>query len=268
MTAVQSTSPGREATERAGGPAPAPTVPMTRLTLIELRKLADTRSGFWLLVVIGLAAAGTAAIMLAAAPAEEQTFQGLLAFGLVPSAILLPVLGILSMTSEWTQRTALTTFTLVPARGRVIAAKLLAGVLIAVMATLAAAALSAIANLIAIGIGGDGSWDITADQAGRLLLNQVIFLLMGSGFGALLMNTPLAIVLYFALPTVWSILAEVVKPIATAARWADINVTSVPLNEAAAMTGGEWARLATAVAIWVALPLILGTLRVLRREVS
>lgn len=268
MTAVQSTTPGQATAARAQGPAPAASVPLTRLTLIELRKLADTRSGFWLLVVIGLAAAATAAIMLAAAPGEEQTFYGLLSFGMLPAAILLPVLGVLSMTSEWSQRTALTTFTLVPGRGRVIAAKLLAGVAIAVLATLAAAALSAVANLIAIGTGGDGSWDITADQAGRLLLNQVVFLLMGSAFGALLMNTPLAIVLFFALPSVWSILAEMVKPIASAARWADITVTSVPLSEAGAMSGGEWARFAVATGIWVVVPLVLGTLRTLRREVS
>ena len=36
---------------------------------------------------------------------------------LVPPTVLLPVLGILSMTGEWSQRTALTTFTLVPAWG-------------------------------------------------------------------------------------------------------------------------------------------------------
>ena len=37
--------------------------------------------------------------------------------------ILLPVLGILLVTSEWSQRTAMVTFTLEPSRSRVIAAK-------------------------------------------------------------------------------------------------------------------------------------------------
>nr|BFE72227.1 hypothetical protein GCM10020092_055280 [Actinoplanes digitatis] len=60
-------------------------IPLWRLVLVELRKLADTRSGLWLLIVIGLAAAGTAAIMLFAVPDAEQTFQGFLSFGLVPS---------------------------------------------------------------------------------------------------------------------------------------------------------------------------------------
>jgi ABC-type transport system involved in multi-copper enzyme maturation permease subunit len=242
-------------------------IPIARLTLVELRKLADTRSGLWLLIVIGLAAAGTAAIMLGAAPAEEQNFQDLLSFGLFPAAVLLPVLGILSMTSEWSQRTALTTFTLTPARGRVVVAKLIAAVLIAVATTAAAAALSAVANLIAIGTGGDGSWHIEAALAGQLLVNQVVFVLMGSAFGALLMNSPLAIVLYLVVPTLWSALGEMVSWLRTAAGWLDINLTSTPLSEPG-MTAEQWSRFGVAALLWVALPLALGTVRVLRREVS
>ena len=237
------------------------------LVRVELRKLADTRSGLWLLIVIGLAAAGTAVIMLAAAPDDQQNFQQLLSFGLFPAAVLLPVLGILSMTSEWSQRTALTTFTLTPARGRVVVAKLLAAVLIAVATTAAAAALSAVANLVAIGTGGDGSWHIEAALVGQLLVNQVVFVLMGSAFGALLMNSPLAIVLYLVIPTLWSVLGEMVGWLHRAAGWLDINLTSTPLSEPG-MTGEQWARFGVAALVWVALPLFLGTLRVLRREVS
>ena len=39
----------------------------------------------------------------------------------------MPVVGILLVTSEWTQRTAMISFTLVPHRSRVLLAKLLAG---------------------------------------------------------------------------------------------------------------------------------------------
>ncbi|MEU7901729.1 ABC transporter permease [Actinoplanes sp. NPDC049118] len=266
MTAVQQAPAGAAdvAPERDGGRTG---IPLRRLTQVELRKLADTRAGLWLLIVIGLAAAATAAIMIFAAPDAEQTFQGFLSFGLVPASVLLPVLGILSMTSEWSQRTALTTFTLEPRRGRVVAAKLIAAVLIAVATTAAAAALSAAGNLIAIGTGGDGDWHIEAALVGQLLVNQLVFVLMGSAFGALLMNSPLAIVLYFAIPTVWSVLGEMVRWLRTAAGWIDINLTSVPLSEPG-MTGEQWARFGVAALVWVALPLALGTVRVLRREVS
>jgi hypothetical protein len=242
-------------------------VPLTRLTLVELRKLGDTRAGLWLLILIGLATVGTSAIILGWAPDEEITFSGLFAFGLVPSAVLLPVLGILSITSEWSQRTALTTFTLVPARHRVILAKLAAGLLIALASTVATAALSAAANVLGSALGGDGSWSIGASLLWQGLLLQVLFMLMGIGFGALLLNTPLAIVTFFLLPMLWSVLGETIKALRTAAQWLDINVTSAPLSSPD-MTSGEYGRLAASAALWVALPLILGTWRVLRREVS
>jgi hypothetical protein len=265
MTAVQTTPTPAAAAEKAAERRTG--IPMSRLALVELRKLADTRSGLWLLIVIGLAAAGTAAILLSAAPAEERRFAELFSFGLVPAAVLLPVLGILSMTSEWSQRTALTTFTLTPARGRVVVAKLIAAVLIAVATTAAAAVLSAGANLVAIGTGGDGSWHIDAAVAGQMLVNQVVFVLMGSAFGALLMNSPLAIVLYLVVPTIWSVLGEMVSGLRTAAGWLDLTVTSAPLSEPG-MTAEQWSRFGVASLVWVALPLLLGTVRVLRREVS
>ncbi|XVU22205.1 ABC transporter permease [Actinoplanes sp. CA-054009] len=260
MTAVLDTPPQIER-------ASTRPVPIGRLTVIELRKLADTRAGLWLLIVIAFATVATSAIMIGWAPDEEQTFQGFFQFGLLPSSVLLPVLGILSMTGEWSQRTALTTFTLVPARGRIIAAKLIAGVLIAVASTAAALALSAAANLLGAALGGDGSWSTDGSVIWQGVGLQVIFVLMGIGFGALLLNTPLAIVAFFAVPMVWSILGGTIKALKTAAEWIDINTTTTAMSEPA-MTSGEWARVGVSAAVWVALPLALGVWRVLRREVS
>ena len=238
-----------------------------RLTLIELRKLADTRSGLWLLIVIALAAVGAAVLQLIFAERADLTFSSFYLIGLLPAGVLLPVLGILSMTGEWSQRTALTTFTLVPARGRVLAAKVAAGVLIAVAVTALTAAFAAIVNVVGIALDGDGSWQFTASLAARSLLAQVLFVLMGLGFGALLQNSPLAIVLFFAIPTAWGILGATVKGMQKAVEWLDLSQASAPLTEAA-MTNGQWSRLAVAAAIWVVLPLALGAVRVIRREVS
>jgi ABC-2 type transport system permease protein len=91
--------------------------------------------------------------------------------------------------------------------------------------------------------------------------------LSGLGLGALLLSSPLAIVTVFALPTVFSILEATVKPFRPAAGWLDLNLASGPLSDPG-VTGGQWARLGVSVALWVLLPLSLGTLRVLRREVS
>ncbi|WP_250002530.1 ABC transporter permease [Actinoplanes sp. M2I2] len=262
MTAVLENTPATELRGRDGRP-----VPLGRLTLVELRKLADTRAGLWLLIVIGFATLGTSAIVLGWAPDDEMTFAGFFAFGLLPSAVLLPVLGILSMTAEWSQRTALTTFTLVPARERVIGAKLAAGVLVAAASTAATIILAAAANLLGRAIGGDGDWDIPGSLLWQGLLLQVIFVLMGLAFGALLMNSPVAIVAYFALPLVWSILGETIQALRTAAGWLDINATTAPLSEPG-MTGDEYARLGVTAVVWVLVPLAFGVWRMLRREVS
>lgn len=254
---------------RAARPAPIAANPIApvRLTAVELRKLADTRAGLWLLILIGLGTAGTAAIQLGWAPDEELTFGGFFAFGLVPSAALLPVLGILSMTGEWSQRTALTTFALTPARLRVIAAKVVAGVLVALAATAATMVLSVAANLLGMASGGDGRWRVAPSLIWQGALLLVLFVLMGIAFGALLLNSPLAIVAYFALPTLWSVLGEAVHALHGVARWLDLDVTTSPLSEPT-MSAGEYGRLAVSAVLWVVLPLLLGSWRILRREVT
>jgi ABC-2 type transport system permease protein len=262
MTTMETTAEVRHAAApgaRSAGPV--------RLTLIELRKLADTRSGLWLLIVIALAAAGSVAIHLGFAPDNEQTFRSFFLFGTLPAGVLLPVLGILSMTSEWSQRTALTTSTLVPARSRVIGAKVAAGIAIAVAATVATAAVAAAGNLLGIALGGNGDWSISAALLAQTLLAQVLFMLMGLGFGGLLMNSALAIVVYFALPTLWSVLGATIKGLKDVAAWLDLNTASTPLTEGP-LTGGQWARLGVAAAVWVLVPLVFGTMRALRREVA
>lgn len=268
MTTIDSRPASHTAGARGDAAMPGGSIPVARLTLVELRKLADTRAGFWLLLAIALAGIATSAVILLGAPSGEQNFRNLFALGLLPANVLLPVLGVLSMTAEWSQRTALATFTLVPSRARVIAAKLLACVLITLAAVAATAALCALANVLAAGTGGDASWSYSAGEVGKQLLNQVIFMLMGAGFGALLMSSPLAIVLYFALPTVWTVLGSMVSALQRAAGWLDLSVTSGPLTEQAALTSDQWARLGAAFALWVAVPLVAGTIRTLRREVS
>ncbi|MBL7261645.1 ABC transporter permease [Paractinoplanes lichenicola] len=238
-----------------------------RLTLVELRKLADTRAGLWLLIIIALATVGTSAILIGWAPDEEQNLEGFFGLALLPSAVLLPVLGILSMTAEWSQRTALTTFTLVPARERVIVAKLAAGVLIALLSTVAMMVIALAATALAGVLGGDGGFDIPGSLIWQGAAMQVVFILMGLAFGALLLNSPLAIVLYLALPMVWGILGGTISALADASRWLDINTTTSAMTEAG-MTGGEWARVGVSAAVWVLLPLVVGVVRVLRREVN
>ncbi len=242
---------------------------LVRLTGIELRKMADTRAGFWLMVATALISVAIVVIQLFAADPSDLNFKNLFQSTLFPVAVLLPVLGILSVTSEWTQRTALTTFALTPQRQRIVIAKAFASVVLGILALVPSLAFAAIGNVIAGGMdGASGSWSFGGLLLGYALLFNVVNVLFGLGFGMLFMNSAVAIVLYFVVPTIWSVLTNMISGLHTTSEWLDLSVTSTPLFEDAALTGGEWAKLAASIGLWVVLPSVLGLVRLLKREVS
>jgi hypothetical protein len=214
-----------------------------------------------------LVMAAVAAIILAAfliwGPAEDASFRGLLELSTLPLAMLLPVLGIMAATAEWTQRTGLVTFVLEPRRGRVVLAKALAALLLAVIVLVVAVAASALANVV----GGTGEWDVTAAVGGGLALALLIYVLQGVAFGLAFLNTPVAIVAVLVLPTIWAIATMAVDALEDAGKWLNLDSVTQPLF-AGEMAGQDWAQLATASAVWVLLPLAFGTWRVLHREVK
>lgn len=250
---------------RTPAPAAARRTPLWRLTLVELRKSADTRAGAWLLAVIGLLAAAVVVVVTTAGDVGDLDFPALLAPTALPAAVLLPVLGVLSVTSEWSQRTTLTTYALVPRRMRVAAAKILAAVALAALAY--AACLAATAAALPFAGGGADPWRLPAEFFGRAGLFLLVNVLLGVAFGMALMNSALAIVLYFVLPIGWSIVGEMVTALHRPAEWLDLSVTSGLLLEPA-MTGRDWARLGVSAAVWIVLPMLLGLVRLARREIK
>ncbi|KOX09175.1 ABC transporter permease [Micromonospora sp. DT68] len=247
--------------------APVRRPSLLRLTTVELRKLVDTRAGRWLLVTIGLVVVAIVTLLLIYAEDADQTFVTFFVPSLLPVSLLLPVLGILSITSEWSQRTALTTYALVPRRQRVVAAKLVAVVLAALASLLISLAVAAVGTLVASATGGAGTWDADGSLIVHAGIVQVASVLMGAAFGLLLLNPPLAIVGYLLLPTIWTVLGEVVRPLNRPADWLDTSRTMEPLFTSH-VTGGQWARLAVSLLAWLVLPLAVGLIRTLRREVS
>jgi ABC-2 type transport system permease protein len=247
MTALTQTFP------RAGLP---------RLSRVELRKMADTRAGFWLLLVIELVAVAIVTITVIAGNAADKDFFSLFQGTLWVVSILLPVLGILLVTSEWSQRTGLTTFALVPERGRVITAKIFAAIVLALAATVACLVTAAAGNLIA-----GGSWSLSLGAIGRGALFETLGLLGGVAFGLVFMNSALAIVLYYILPTVWSILAQSIHAIEKPAKWLDTSQTVQPLVDGN-MNGTEWAQLGTSMALWLGVVMLIGLWRLRRTELK
>ncbi|MBM6402134.1 ABC transporter permease [Phycicoccus sonneratiae] len=238
-----------------------------RLVHVELRKMLDTRAGRWLLIALGVVIAGALTILFVQ-QGGDHPFGTYLQATTMPMAILLPVVGIMAVTSEWSQRTALVTFTLEARRTRVAWAKVVAALLVGVAAVVFSFALGAAAHAAAIGLrGAEGDWTFTwtalLGAAGYVLLG----LLQGLGFGMLLRNTPAAIVLYYVLPTGWSILGSLWSQAEKAGQWLDMNRTMEPLFSGS-LTGEQWAQLATSVGVWVALPLTVGMWWITRAEVK
>ena len=137
-----------------------------RLVAVELRKMVDTRAGFWLQVAMVALTVVVVVVRLLVGDAAHHTFQSVLDVGLQPAAVLLPVLGILLVTSEWSQRTGLITFALVPVRSRVLGAKLIASLLLAV-AMLAMSVAVVAAGVLVSSPGVEGTWSDAAPLIGQ-----------------------------------------------------------------------------------------------------
>src|SRR5690606_3158435 len=107
---------------------------------------------------------------IAFAPEDSQTYQQFSAAIGMPLAILLPMLAILSVTSEWSQRGALTTFTLVPDRRRTLLAKALCTVGVAVVSMAVALSIGALGNVLGTAISGaPTTWDVPAAQVATIV---------------------------------------------------------------------------------------------------
>jgi ABC-2 type transport system permease protein len=235
---------------------------LPRLTAVELRKSADTRAGFWLMLVLVLLAAAVVVLQAVFAEDIDRHFEPLLSSAIQVVSVILPVLGILLVTSEWSQRTGLTTFALVPQRERVIAAKVIGAAILTLFAVAACIVVAAIGNLFT---GGD--WSLGAGELGRLTLYELIGMLGGVAFGLAFMNSALAIVMYFVIPIGWSILGEAVPWLDKPADWLDLSRPMSTLAEGP-MTGTDWAQLGTAAAVWVGVVLLIGLIRLMRTELK
>lgn len=248
-------------------------VPMSRLVTVELRRMFDTRSGFWLMASVVIVAVLATIGVILWAPDDQViygTFAGAIGF---PLGVVLPIIAILSVTSEWSQRTGLVTFTMEPRRSRMIWSKAIAVVIVAVLAIAVALVIGALGNLLGAGItSADLTWDLTFTDIWHLMLGNVLGLLTGFAFGVLIRNSPGAIVAYlaysFVLPTITSVLAALQDWFNDLQPWIDFSTSQSVLFSTSSVSGEEWAQMATSGAIWLLLPLVVGVWTLLRAEVK
>lgn len=241
-------------------------VPLARLVKVEMRKMVDTRAGLWLIIAIVAITALIMVIFLLTADEVDRTFINFMGIAATPQGFLLPVLGILLVTQEWTQRTGMVTFTLEPHRAKVIAAKVIAALVFGLLAVVVALVLASLCTAVA---GGPDAWaNIGIDDVGKYCLLQVTGVLQGLAFGLIFLNSAAAIVTYFVLPIAFSIVASLWGELADIAPWVDLGTSQQPLFSGQNLTGEEWWQIVTGTLIWVVLPFLAGLVRVQRAELK
>jgi ABC-type transport system involved in multi-copper enzyme maturation permease subunit len=249
---------------------------MTALTRAELLKIRTTRAWWGYLIVIvlltGIAVAGEIG-------SNDDTGRARLSFqlGLVDSlgiAVLLSILlGITIVTTEFRHGTVTPTFLVAPRRERVIAAKAIAAVIVAVGFVLLALAVLAVVALPWFAIIdvpthlGDGElWTRVAQQ----LFSAVLWVLMGVAIGVFVHSQVAALVGTL----VWIFLGETLLVGLFGLLDADGLAAYLPFHalDAADGTGGEdllsyWGGVAVSLG-WVAALGAIGTARTARRDVT
>ncbi|MCA5894465.1 ABC transporter permease [Isoptericola sp. NEAU-Y5] len=252
-------------------PAQTTTVkPLTFATLthVEWRKQLDTRAGRWLLIVIAIVTAAVLAIMMAV-NGGDHSFSAFVVGTTTPMALLLPIVGVLAATSEWSQRTALVTFTLEPRRTRVGFAKVVSAIGSGLALLVLSIGLAALAHLLVVTFrDATPAWDVSVQDVAYLALSVVLFMIQGVGFGLLLRSTPVAIVTLLLLPTLFGIVGGLVPAMATVLPWIDLGTAGEPLLFGGTIDAEGWAQLTTATLLWVVAPLTGGLWRVARSEIT
>lgn len=236
-----------------------------RLARVELRKMLDTRSGQWFGAAVAAVTLITVVITAAVKGGHYATLARLFNNSVEPAAILLPVLGVLLVCGEWSQRTTLTTFALVPDRSRILQAKLVAAVAVAITAFAICLVCSVIVGELFPAPDGTGHLSVVLLAQGLVFLTATM--VIGVAFGAAIMFSAPAIVIYLALPTAWDALSSSIQQLKTLSHWLAIGPTLGPLPNRA-YSASEWGHAGTTLALWLVTPVIIGVWRFTRRDVK
>ncbi len=271
-TGPDTTGPDATGPVATGGHPRIHPVPLRRVVGVELRKMFDTRSGFWLMASIAITALASTVGMILFAPHDQLTYYAFAKAVGLPMTVILPIIAVLSITGEWSQRTGLTTFTLVPHRHRVILAKVVASVTVGVVSMLFALLVGVVGNLVGPAVvGTDPVWDVTVPHVLTIVLGSLVSLLTGTALGLLFRSSPAALVGYLVLalllPTVFGLLAASRPGFQDVDPWVDLNRAQAPLFDGT-IAGEQWAQIAVATALWALLPALTGLLTLRRSEVK
>ncbi len=262
MTSTTITRPVRSADSPEHDAAGAG-IPFSRLLRVEWGKATDTRAARWLLALVAASTIGLMLVPLLSPSSIDQTYASYLGFAAGGLSILLPVVSILTLTSEWSQRTVLTTFTQEPRRIRVINAKVTVSLLLAA----AGAVFGALVTAAGLGVAAASGRELDANLNVGILVGYVLYVFLnvaiGVALGALLHNSAAAIVSNFGLTIAFGLLGRASDSLG---QWVD---TATTFNW---VLKGEWSghtpQILATVILWVAIPMAAGLVRTVRREIN
>ncbi|AQP44403.1 hypothetical protein [Tessaracoccus flavus] len=240
--------------------------------VVEFRKFLATRSN-QTLALLTLSSALLVAGLIAAF--YDSLFESAANHWLVSAFLIrMPVqylfapLIVLLTTSEWGTRSVMTTFTLVPRRGLVIAAK----AIVTAVATLLVWGLASALGIASTYLGRDvagmntaGMW-IPAKDVLLDLLAFCLFMASAFGIGLLVQNSAAAIAIVLVGPMAIQILRQFSEWMSETFAWVDMNGVAQQMQ----MGGdpGMWPQLLVASVFWVVLPLVGGVWWTFRREAA
>jgi hypothetical protein len=238
-------------------------IPFGRLLRVESEKAIDTRAARWLLGITALLVIASVGIPLALPNDFAQTPSGyayVTSFGVLG---LMPAVGILLLTSEWSRGTILVTFTQEPRRLRVLAAKGLPGIGLGVMGAVLGFAVTMAGVLTAdVVMGREVSYGVDSAFTG-LLAASVLNMVMATAFAALLQNSATAIIVFYVVPSIWGVIS--IGVLAEVGAYLDTSQAFQWILEGE--TAGHWPAMLVSISLWVVLPLIAGAWRVAKRDV-
>jgi hypothetical protein len=245
-------------------------IPLRRVVRVELRKMFNTRSGFWLIASIAITGLIATIATIAFAPDKDITYYNFAKAVGFPITVILPMVALLAITSEWSQRSGLTTFTYVSSRRRVVYAKTLSAGIVAVASMVFAFAVGALGNVAGSTIAGTPTvWDLAVGHALTIVLGNLVSLSIGTMLGMLLRSSAGGLVTYFVLvllvPNLSGLLATSQGWYVDVQPWVDLPFAQTYLFEGM-HTGAQWAHVASTVAIWIVVPGLIGLRRVMRSE--
>ena len=257
-----SLSPRTLGVDAAAAPSAPGPIPFSRLVRVEWAKAVGTRAARWLLALVALSTAGLMLVAIIVPTTFDQTYASYLRVASIAQVILLPVVAILMLTGEWSQRSIMTTFTQEPRRIRVLNAKLVVSMLLGGSAAVFGGVVTATGLGLAAASGRALEANLSVGAITGYLLYVLLNVLAAVALGALLQNSAAAIASSFALPATVALLGTASTlldwiDMATAWKW---------------MLDNDWAghvpQISVSVLFWVAVPLAAGVVRTIRRDVG